>query len=163
MERATVSGVSVHCHEAKITVRGVPDRPGTAASIFRLLSDADIDIDMIVQSSPDSSGRTDITFTLARHNLLQAISLIDKKSGDIDYHELTHDTKVAKISIVGLGMRDRAGAASLMFRVLAEKGINIQVISTSEIKVSVLIDEAYSELALRALHTGFGLDSDASS
>ena len=158
MEKALVAGIAYSRDEAKITVRRVPDRPGIAAAIFGPLSDANVNVDMIVQNvSADST--TDLTFTIGRTDLPRAQAVLAAHRGEIGYSELLCDPEVAKISVVGVGMRSHAGVARTMFSALAAKGINIQVISTSEIKVSVLIGAEYTELAVRALHTAYGLDA----
>ena len=158
MEKALVAGVAYSRDEAKITVRRVPDRPGIAAAIFGPLSDANVNVDMIVQNvSADSM--TDMTFTIGRTDLPRAQAVLAANQAEIGYTELLSDPDVAKISVVGVGMRSHAGVARTMFSALAAKGINIQVISTSEIKVSVLIGAEYTELAVRALHTAYGLDA----
>ena len=158
MEKALVAGIAYSRDEAKITVRRVPDRPGIAAAIFGPLSDANVNVDMIVQNvSADST--TDLTFTIGRTDLPRAQAVLAAHQGEIGYAELLCDPEVAKISVVGVGMRSHAGVARTMFSALAAKGINIQVISTSEIKVSVLIGAEYTELAVRALHTASGLDA----
>ena len=158
MEQAVVSGIAFNRDEAKITVRGVPDRPGTAYSILGQVADANIDIDMIIQNQ-GSDGTTDFTFTVHRNEFNQALELLNEKvKNQVGAKEILGDAKVAKVSIVGIGMRSHVGIASLMFKTLSEEGINIQMISTSEIKVSVLIDDKYMELAVRSLHKAFGLD-----
>ncbi|MFO1128966.1 MAG: aspartate kinase [Rhodospirillales bacterium] len=158
VEHELVSGVTYSRDEAKITLVGVADRPGVAAGIFGPLAEASINVDMIVQNISADAGTTDITFTVSKADLERAISVI-RESTDLAYARLLSDPNVVKVSVIGVGMRSHAGIASKMFRTLAEKGINIQVISTSEIKVSVLVDEAYTELAVRALHTAYGLDA----
>jgi aspartate kinase len=158
MEKALVAGVAYSRDEAKITIRRVPDRPGIAAAIFGPLSDANVNVDMIVQNvSADAT--TDMTFTIGRTDLPRAQAVLAEHKDEIGYTELLSDPDVAKISVVGVGMRSHAGVARTMFSALAAKGINIQVISTSEIKVSVLIGAEYTELAVRALHTAYGLDA----
>ncbi|MCX7377458.1 MAG: aspartate kinase [Alphaproteobacteria bacterium] len=158
MEKALVAGVAYSRDEAKITIRRVPDRPGIAAAIFGPLSDANVNVDMIVQNvSADAT--TDMTFTIGRTDLPRAQAVLAEHKEEIGYTELLSDPDVAKISVVGVGMRSHAGVARTMFSALAAKGINIQVISTSEIKVSVLIGAEYTELAVRALHTAYGLDA----
>jgi aspartate kinase len=158
MEKALVAGVAYSRDEAKITIRRVPDRPGIAAAIFGPLSDANVNVDMIVQNvSADAT--TDMTFTIGRTDLPRAQAVLAEHKDEIGYTELLADPDVAKISVVGVGMRSHAGVARTMFSALAAKGINIQVISTSEIKVSVLIGAEYTELAVRALHTAYGLDA----
>jgi aspartate kinase len=158
MEQALVAGIAYSRDEAKITVRSVPDRPGVAAAIFGPLSDANVNVDMIVQNV-SADGTTDLTFTIGRTDLPRAQATLEANRADIGYAELLSDPDVAKISVVGVGMRSHAGVARTMFSALAAKGINIQVISTSEIKVSVLIGAEYTELAVRALHTAYGLDA----
>ena len=158
MEKALVAGVAYSRDEAKITIRRVPDRPGIAAAIFGPLSDANVNVDMIVQNvSADAT--TDMTFTIGRTDLPRAEAVLNEHKEEIGFTELLADPDVAKISVVGVGMRSHAGVARTMFSALAAKGINIQVISTSEIKVSVLIGAEYTELAVRALHTAYGLDA----
>jgi aspartate kinase len=158
VEKEIVSGIAYSRDEAKLTVRGVPDRPGIAAAIFGPLSAASVNVDMIVQNI-SADGNTDLTFTLNRADLPRAEKTLAEHQGEIGYVSLLADREVAKISVVGVGMRSHSGVASTMFRALASKGINIQVISTSEIKVSVLIAAEYTELAVRALHTAYGLDA----
>jgi aspartate kinase len=158
VEQEIVSGIAYSRDEAKITVRGVPDRPGIAAAIFGPLSAAGVNVDMIVQNVSDD-GTTDLTFTISRADLPRAQAVLGEAKNEIRYASLLADPEVAKISVVGVGMRSHAGVASTMFATLAAKGINIQVISTSEIKVSVLIAADYTELAVRALHTAYGLDA----
>jgi aspartate kinase len=158
MEKEIVAGIAYSRDEAKITVRHVPDRPGIAAAIFGPLSDASVNVDMIVQNV-SADGMTDMTFTIGRADLARAQSILATHKQEIGYTELLCDPEVAKISVVGVGMRSHAGVANTMFKTLASKGINIQVISTSEIKVSVLVGAEYTELAVRALHTAYGLDA----
>jgi len=158
VEKEIVSGIAYSRDEAKLTVRGVPDRPGIAAAIFGPLSAASINVDMIVQNI-SADGTTDMTFTLNRADLPRAEATLAEHRTAIGYASLLADKEVAKISVVGVGMRSHSGVASTMFQALAAKGINIQVISTSEIKVSVLIAAEYTELAVRALHTAYGLDA----
>jgi aspartate kinase len=158
MEKQVVSGVAYSREDAKITVRGVPDRPGVAAAIFGALASANVNVDMIVQNvSADQT--TDITFTVPKADLARVEDVLARAREGIGYASLSTDPNVAKISVVGIGMRSHAGVANTMFRTLAERNINIQVISTSEIKVSVLIGAEYTELAVRALHTAYGLDA----
>ncbi len=154
MERLVVSGVTYNRDEAKVRVRGLKDVPGVAARVFSPLSDAGIVVDMIIQNL-SQDGTTDLTFTVPRSDYRRAMDLAEQAGKDLCASEVDGDEDVAKVSIVGLGMKDHAGAASRMFRVLADEGINIQLISTSEIKVSVLIEEKYTELAVRALHAEF--------
>jgi aspartate kinase len=158
VEKEIVSGIAYSRDEAKITVKRVPDRPGVAAAIFGPLSGAGINVDMIVQNV-SADGTTDMTFTIGRADLPRAKAALDASRVEIGYAELLEDPYVAKISVVGVGMRSHTGVATTMFAALAAKGINIQVISTSEIKVSVLIAADYTELAVRALHTAYGLDA----
>lgn len=160
MEQEVVSGIAHSRDEAKITLRGVPDRPGVSAAIFGPLAAVGINVDMIVQNIAEDNQTTDMTFTLGRADLDRALLVLEQHKGDFGgYRNLDVDNGVAKVSVVGLGMRSHAGVATTMFRTLAEKNINIKVISTSEIKISVLIDDAYTELALRALHSAYGLDA----
>ena len=158
MEKAVVSGIAFSRDEAKVTVKAVPDRPGVATSVFGPLSEGSVNVDMIVQNV-SADGTTDMTFTVPRSELARARAILEAARGSIGYGALLADPEVAKISVVGVGMRSHAGVANTMFRTLAEKGINIQVISTSEIKVSVLVGLEYTELAVRALHTAYGLDA----
>ena len=158
VEQEIVSGIAYSRDEAKITVRRVPDRPGIAAAIFGPLTDANVNVDMIVQNVSDD-GTTDMTFTVGRADLALAQSTLANAATDVGFAEVLTDPDVAKISVVGVGMRSHVGVANTMFRALAAKNINIQVISTSEIKVSVLVGAEYTELAVRALHTAYGLDA----
>lgn len=160
VERQLITGIAHDKNEAKITLANVPDRPGAVASIFGPLADASINVDMIIQNIAHDSGSTDVTFTVPGAELARALDTLEKGKDAIGYSKLLHDTKVAKISIVGVGMRSHAGVASTMFSALGARGINIQAISTSEIKVSVLIDEDETELAVRVLHTAYGLDAE---
>jgi aspartate kinase len=159
VEQELISGIAYSRDEAKITLLHVPDRPGVAASIFGPLADANINVDMIVQNVSEDGKHTDLTFTVTRADLDAAVNVLKKKGGDLGYKAIVPDANVVKISVIGVGMRSHAGIAQRMFKTLADKGINIQVISTSEIKVSVLIAAEYAELALRALHTAYGLDA----
>ncbi len=159
VERQVITGIAHDKNEAKITLIKVPDRPGAVASIFAPLADASINVDMIIQNIAHDAGSTDVTFTVPGAELARALDALEKAQAAIGYERLVHDTKVAKISIVGVGMRSHAGVASTMFQALGSRGINIQAISTSEIKVSVLIDEDETELAVRVLHTAYGLDA----
>ena len=158
MEKKPVSGIAYSRDEAKITLHRIKDQPGIAATIFGPLADAGVNVDMIVQNVSPDGRKTDLTFTVTRSELNRALDAIEKARDIIDYRDVTHDSNVAKISIIGIGMRAHPGVAQAMFRTLSEKGINIQVISTSEIKVSVLIAEEYVELAVRALHSAYELD-----
>jgi aspartate kinase len=159
VEQLVVSGIAYSREEAKVTVRHVPDRPGVAAEIFGFLSDAHINVDMIVQNISEENQTTDITFTVARGDLKHALDALRPVVAKMPKASIVSDDGVAKISIIGVGMRSHTGIARTMFETLAEKAINIQVISTSEIKVSVLIDAEYTELAVRALHAAYGLDA----
>lgn len=160
VEQEIVSGIAYSRDEAKITLVGVSDRPGVAAGIFGPLTDNNINVDMIVQNVSADQKTTDLTFTVAKRDLNRTAEMLAAKKETLGYADLVTDPNVVKISVVGVGMRSHAGVAQRMFTALAEKGINIQVISTSEIKVSVLVSEDYTELALRALHTAYGLDAD---
>lgn len=160
MEQPIISGIAFNRDEAKLTIRGVPDTPGVAFKILGPISAANIEVDMIVQNvSHDNT--TDFTFTVHRNDYQSAEAILKKTAGEIGAREVVGDTKIAKVSIVGVGMRSHAGVASRMFESLAKESINIQMISTSEIKVSVVIEEKYLELAVRALHTAFELDAAA--
>ena len=159
LEHELVSSVTYSRDEAKITLLRVADRPGVAAGILGPLADANINVDMIVQNVSAEGDATDLTFTVSEADLERAVSEIKNHREAIGYVDLIWDSNVVKVSVIGVGMRSHAGVARRMFDTLAEKGINIQVISTSEIKVSVLIEEAYTELAVRALHTAYGLDA----
>ncbi len=158
VEKQNVSGIAYSRDDAKLTVRRVPDRPGIAATIFGELAAQNVNVDMIVQNV-SADGTTDMTFTVGKADLPRARAALDGVRPQVGYAELLADPNVAKISVVGVGMRSHAGVANTMFRALADKAINIQVISTSEIKVSVLIAAEYTELAVRALHTAYGLDA----
>ncbi|HEY2539938.1 MAG TPA: aspartate kinase [Stellaceae bacterium] len=158
VEKQVVSGIAYSRDEAKITVQKVPDRPGVAAAIFGPLAAHAINVDMIVQNVSED-GQADLTFTVARADLDRAVSVLDEKRAALGFSALKPDSNVVKISVIGVGMRSHVGVAQQMFQTLSEKGINIQVISTSEIKVSVLLAAEYTELALRALHTAYGLDA----
>ncbi|TMH89577.1 MAG: aspartate kinase [Betaproteobacteria bacterium] len=158
MEDAVISGIAFNRDEAKITVMGVPDRPGIAYAILGPIGDANIDVDMIIQNA-GVDGLTDLSFTVHRNEYQKALDVLNRRVKDhIKAADIRGDHKICKVSMVGVGMRTHAGIASQMFRTLAEEGINIQMISTSEIKISVVIDEKYMELAVRALHKAFGLD-----
>ena len=160
VEKAVVSGIAYSRDEAKITLRQVPDRPGVAAAIFGPLALAHINVDMIVQNVSSERESTDLTFTVGKAEFDRALEVIEKNCAHLDYKELSGDPDVVKVSVIGVGMRSHAGVAQQMFTALSEKGINIQVISTSEIKISVLVAEEYTELAVRALHSAYGLDAD---
>ena len=157
VEKRVVSGIAYSRDEAKITVQRVADRPGVAAALFGPLADNAINVDMIVQNISED-GKTDLTFTVARSDLDRAVAVLEGARREVGFTALKPDSNVVKVSVIGVGMRSHAGVAQQMFQTLAERGINIQVISTSEIKVSVLIAAEYTELALRALHTAYGLD-----
>ncbi|MDA0997072.1 MAG: aspartate kinase [Proteobacteria bacterium] len=159
VEHELVSGIAYSRDEAKITLVGVPDRPGIAAAIFGPLAETSINVDMIVQNVSHDGKTTDLTFTVTTADFDRTIAVLEGKKSELKYAKLLSDKNVAKISVIGVGMRSHAGIAQRMFMALAEKSINIQVISTSEIKVSVLIGEEYTELAVRALHTAYGLDA----
>jgi aspartate kinase len=158
VEKQIVSGVTLAKAEAKITLRDVKDNPGVAAAIFGTLADQGIIVDMIVQNIADDGATTDITFTVPDSEYDRAVKTLENAGDRIEYGRLSGSKGGAKVSVVGVGMRSHAGVASSMFKALADKGINIQLITTSEIKTSVLIDEQYAELAVRALHTYYGLD-----
>ncbi len=158
VEQLLVSGIAYSRDEAKITLVQVADRPGVAAGIFGPLADSAINVDMIVQNVSADGKATDLTFTVGKADMERALKLLGAAKAEFGYQRLISDDNVVKVSVIGVGMRSHAGVAQRMFKTLADKGINIQVISTSEIKVSVLIAEEYAELALRALHTAFGLD-----
>jgi len=159
VEKQVVSGIAYSRDEAKITLAKVADRPGVAAAIFGPLADAAINVDMIVQNISEDGRTTDITFTVAKSELDRAVKVLEERRAHLGYAALRPDSNVVKISVIGVGMRSHVGVAKEMFETLAAKGINIQVISTSEIKVSVLVAEEYTELAVRALHTAYGLDA----
>ena len=158
VEKKPVTGIAYSRDEAKITLHKIPDRPGIAAAIFGPLADSGINIDMIVQNVSEDGRKTDMTFTVSRGDMAATLAVVEKAGPVIGYRDITSDANVAKVSIIGIGMRAHPGVAQTMFRTLSEKGINIQVISTSEIKVSVLIAEEYVELAVRALHSAYELD-----
>ncbi len=160
MERQHVTGIAHDKNEAKIILTRVPDKPGAVAHIFDPLAGAAINVDMIIQNVGRDKGETDVTFTVPQADLARAQALLEDKRGAIGFNRIITDSKIAKISVVGVGMKSHAGVASTMFRALADRGINIQAITTSEIKVSVLIDEDETELAVRVLHTAYGLDAE---
>ena len=159
MERQLITGIAADKNEAKIILTRVPDRPGAVATIFGPLAAASINVDMIIQNVGRDKGETDVTFTVPGADLLRAQTLLEAQKEAIGFNRIITDPKVAKISVVGVGMRSHAGVAATMFRSLADRGINIQAISTSEIKISVLIDEDETELAVRVLHSAYGLDA----
>jgi aspartate kinase len=159
VEKELVSGIAYSRDEAKITLVRVADRPGVAAAIFGPLAEAAVNVDMIVQNVSEDGKSTDLTFTVGNADLERAKKVLEDHKGNLGYEKLIADPNVVKVSVIGVGMRSHAGIAQKMFQTLASEGINIQVISTSEIKISVLIEEKYTELALRALHTAYGLDA----
>jgi aspartate kinase len=159
LEQHVVSGIAYAKDEAKVTLVRVADKPGVAANVFGSLADANINVDMIVQNVSEDGRHTDMTFTVPSGDLQRALDVISKAREHIGYFDLRGATDVVKVSVIGVGMRSHAGVAAQMFKALAEKGINIEAISTSEIKISVLIDAAYAELAIRTLHTLYGLDA----
>ena len=160
VEQEKISGIAYSPDEAKITIQGLPDKPGIAASIFGGLAENHINVDMIVQSAASEGQQADITFSLGRGDLDKALGLIDAARERLGFRAVDSDAGVTKISVVGTAMRSQPGVARAMFETLAERGINIEVISTSEIKISVLIASEFTELAVRSLHTAFGLDSE---
>ncbi|WP_010544171.1 aspartate kinase [Sphingomonas elodea] len=164
VERQLITGIAHDKNEAKITLTAVPDKPGAVASIFTPLADASINVDMIIQNiahqSAGSASATDVTFTVPAADLARSLEILAQQKDAIGFSDISHDTRVAKVSVVGVGMRSHAGVAATMFQTLGARGINIQAITTSEIKVSVLIEEDYTELAVRVLHTAYGLDAD---
>ncbi len=158
MEDALISGIAFNRDEAQITVRGVPDQPGVASRILGPIGAANIEVDMIVQNLSADGSTTDFTFTVHRNDFDKALALLSKHAGEMGAREVKGDNKIVKISLVGVGMRSHAGIAGTMFEALAKEGINIRMISTSEIKISVVVDEKYLELGVRALHSAFHLD-----
>ena len=162
MESNVVSGIAYSRDEAKMTLISVADRPGIAAAIFGPLSEAGVNVDMIIQNISEE-GRTDMTFSCPTDQVKRAEKALHaaKEAGQINYHDLIADTDVAKVSAVGIGMRSQSGVAAKMFKTLSDEGVNIKVIATSEIKISVLIDRKYMELAVQALHDAFELDKSA--
>lgn len=160
MEAALISGVTLNRDEAKLTIVGVPDRPGIASGILGPIAAANIEVDMIVQNT-GADGSTDFTFTVHRNDFDKALSILEKQAEELKARKVESDRKIVKVSLVGVGMRSHAGIASRAFAALAREGINIQMISTSEIKISVVIDEKYAELGVRTLHTEFGLAGEA--
>lgn len=157
VENQVVSGITYAKNEAQVTIVGVKNKPGIASDVFTLLADNNINVDMIIQNETEDGRKTDLTFTVPENDLEKSQEAL-KAAADIEFNNVITDENVVKISVVGVGMRSHAGVAATMFKTLADKGINIQVISTSEIKISVLIDAEYTELAVRALHTAYGLD-----
>ena len=160
MERNQIAGIAADRNEARITLTGVPDKPGTVADVISPLAEAGIPIDMIVHAATPNTGASDLTFTVPRASLSQAMSVIEQRKSGIGYEQLVTDDSVAKVSIVGVGIRSNPQLAATMFEVLAERQINLLAVSASEIKVSALIAEAELELAVRVLHTAFGLDAE---
>ncbi|HEY0130391.1 MAG TPA: aspartate kinase [Allosphingosinicella sp.] len=158
MERQLITGIAYDKNEARVTLTGVPDRPGAVAGVFAPLAAGSINVDMIVQSVPRAGQKSDLTFTVPTASLAQSRDILDKAREAVGFDEILTDTNVVKVSAVGVGMRSNAGIAATMFQTLADRGINILAITTSEIKVSVLIAEEYTELAVRVLHTAYGLD-----
>lgn len=158
VEQEKISGIAYSPDEAKITIQGLPDKPGIAAEIFGRLADNHVNVDMIVQSASTDTKKTDITFSIGRADLQKAVDTIEKSKDQLGFSGVSAAENVTKISVVGMAMRSQPGVAKTMFETLADKGINLQVISTSEIKISVLISSEYTELAVRSLHTAFGLD-----
>ena len=159
MERQLVTGIAHDKNEAKIILTRVPDKPGAVAHIFEPLAQASINVDMIIQNVGRDKGETDVTFTVPQADLPRAQALLEDRRGDIGFNRIITDSHIAKISVVGVGMKSHAGVAATMFKSLADRAINIQAITTSEIKVSVMIDEDETELAVRVLHTAYGLDA----
>lgn len=160
MERQLITGIAADKNEAKITLTRIADRPGAVAAIFGPLAAANINVDMIIQNIAKDRGETDVTFTVPISDLARTQALLEERKDTIGYYRMLANSKVAKISVVGVGMRSHAGVAATMFRALADRGINIQAITTSEIKVSVLIDEDETELAVRVLHTAYEMDGE---
>ena len=158
MEKSSVSGVAYSADEAKVTLTSVEDQPGVAATIFGKMAEQNINVDMIVQTAASAEGKTDITFSIPSTELKSASKALESIKGEINYVELSATEDICKVSVIGVGMRSQPGVAATMFATLAEKGINIQAISTSEIKTSVLISKEYTELAIRSLHAAFGLE-----
>ncbi len=160
MEQALISGIAFNRDEAQLTIAGVPDQPGVAARILGPISDANIEVDMIVQNVAADKRTTDFTFTVHRNDYDRALEILKRTAAELGARGVEGDPGIVKVSLVGVGMRSHAGIASKMFRALAEEGINIRMISTSEIKISVVVDEKYLELAVRTLHQAFGLDAE---
>lgn len=159
METPTIAGIAFNRDEAKLTILGVPDMPGVAHKILGPIGDANIEVDVIIQNMSEDN-TTDFTFTVSRNELPRAQEILEQTARDLSAREVRADSKIAKVSVVGVGMRSHAGVASQMFAALADVGINIQMITTSEIKISVIVDEKYLELAVRSLHSSFGLDKE---
>jgi aspartate kinase len=160
MERNLIAGIAADRNEARITLTGVPDKPGTVAQVIGPVAEAGIQVDMIVHAATPHTGSSDLTFTVPRASLAQAMAVIEQRKGKIGYDQLVSDDAVAKVSIVGVGIRSNPQLAAKMFEVLADRQINLHAVSASEIKVSALIAEQELELAVRVLHTAFGLDAE---
>ena len=158
MEKRIVSGVAYSRDEAKITLFGLPDHPGVSSKVFASLADANVNVDMIVQSRARNADRANMDFTVGKRDAARAVEIVKAAQSEIGFEDVLVDEDVSKVSVIGVGMRSHVGVAKTMFGALAEKGVNIQAISTSEIKISVLIESAYTELAVRALHAAYGLD-----
>ena len=158
MERQLVTGIAYDKNESRVTLTGMPDKAGCVAAVFSPLAEANVNVDMIVQSVPRAGQESDLTFTVPTASLAHTTDTLNKIKGDVGFEEILTDTNVVKVSAVGVGMRSNAGIAATMFKTLADRGINILAITTSEIKVSVLVAEEYTELAVRVLHTAYGLD-----
>jgi aspartate kinase len=160
MERNVVTGIAHDRNEARVTLVGLPDRPGAVAAVFGPLAEANINVDMIVQSVPRAGEKSDLTFTVPTASLAHSVAALEGMQDAVGFGEILTDTNIVKVSAVGVGMRSNAGIAAKLFSTLAERNINILAIATSEIKVSVLIPEEYTELAVRVLHTAYGLDAE---
>jgi aspartate kinase len=161
MEQALISGIAFNRDEAQLTVTGVPDQPGVAHRILGPIAGANIEVDMIVQNVGADGKTTDFTFTVNRNDYAKALEVLEQQARELGAREVSGNSKIAKISLVGVGMRSHAGIASQMFKALADEGINIRMISTSEIKISVVVDEKYLELGVRTLHDAFELDRNS--
>jgi len=160
MERNSIAGIAADRNEARITLIGIADQPGTVAAVMKPLADAGIQVDMIVHAATAGAGQSDLTFTLPRASLAEALGAIEARRESIGYARMIHDDTVAKVSIVGVGIRSNPALAATMFDTLANEGINLLAVTASEIKVSALIGEDQMELAVRVLHSAFGLDQD---
>ena len=160
VESQVVSGIAYSKDEAKVTLRKIADKPGVAAAVFGPLAQANVNVDMIVQNLSSDGRHTDMTFTVLESELPRTLDVLKATRDEIGYFDVDSSADVVKVSVIGIGMRSHAGVAAEMFKALAEKGINIQAITTSEIKISVLINSAYTELAVRTLHSLYGLDAD---
>jgi len=161
LEQPVISGIAFNRDEAKVTIRGVPDTPGIASRILGPIGDANIEVDMIIQNVGADGGTTDFTFTVHRNDYQRVVEILQALAEEFGAREVAGDDRIVKVSLVGVGMRSHAGIAGTMFRALADEGINIQMIATSEIKISVVIDEKYLELGVRALHQAFNLEQVA--